>query len=83
MLEPWRTMTTLFGSDRDMIVAAEDAHAGGDETSIRAALRITMVFITVVLLLVWAGIADAGQLSNSDVRVSAPGGAPGSSPTLR
>jgi hypothetical protein len=76
-------MTTLFGNNHDVIAAAQDADAGGDEASIREALRVTMLFVAVVLLLVWAGIANAGQFPNSATRVGVPGGAPGSSPTLR
>ena len=46
-----------------------DAPAGGDplradfdeERSIRGALRITLLFVAVVILLLWAGVADAAD----------------------
>lgn len=73
-------MTTIFGSDLD---AARRAPASeGDERSIREALRITMLFVAIVLLLVWAGLADAGTIDDSAVRAAGPA-APSSSPTLR
>jgi hypothetical protein len=37
--------------------------AAEDEHSVREALRITMLFLLVVLLLVWAGVADAAPLA--------------------
>jgi len=57
-----------------------------DERSIREAVRITMLFLIVVLLLLWAGLADAvpapAQVSDFHAPAVAPG-ATGSSPTLR
>ena len=73
-------MTTTFGNDFD---AAQQAPApDADERSIREALRVTMLFVAVVLLLLWAGLSDAGTLTDSSVRAPGPD-APSSSPTLR
>jgi hypothetical protein len=73
-------MTTFLGSDLD---AARRASApDGDERSIREALRITTLFVAVVLLLLWAGLSDASVITHSSVRAAGPD-VPGSSPTLR
>jgi hypothetical protein len=73
-------MTTIFGSGLD---AAERRSApDGEERSIREALRITLLFVAIVLLLVWAGLADAATINDSAVRAAGPD-APSSSPTLR
>ena len=73
-------MATLLGSDLD---AAQQAPApDGDERSIREAVRITTLFLAVVLLLLWAGLSDAGVITDSSVRAAGPD-APSSSPTLR
>jgi hypothetical protein len=73
------TMTTIFGSD------VETTHPAGpdaEERSIGEALRITMLFVLVVLILLWAGLADAGVTTDSSVRAAGPD-AQSSSPTLR
>jgi hypothetical protein len=73
-------MTTLLGSDFD---AARHAPApDGDERSIREAVRITTLFLAVVLFLLWAGLSDASVITDSSVRAAGPG-VPSSSPTLR
>ena len=57
-----------------------------DERSIREAVRITMLFLVVVLLLLWAGLADAVPAPAHVAEFHAPAVAPGvtgSSPTLR
>ena len=73
-------MATTYGNDFQAThrVPAPDA----DERSIGDALRITMLFVAVVLLLLWAGLADAGAITDSAVRAPGPD-APSSSPTLR
>ncbi len=48
-----------------------------DEHSIREALRITLLFVAVVMLLLWAGIADAAPASTHEFQLSVPAGAPG------
>lgn len=75
-------MTPTLGTDLE---ATRPATAD-DERSVREALRITMLFLFVVLLLLWAGLADAAQVPAQDSRFHAPApgpGASGSSPTLR
>ena len=73
-------MATTFGNDFDAAqrVPAPDA----DERSIREALRVTMLFVAVALLLLWAGLSDASMVSDSSARAAGPD-APSSSPTLR
>jgi hypothetical protein len=73
-------MTTIFGSGPD--AADRPSAPDGDERSIREALRVTMLFVAIVLLLVWAGLADAGTSDDSAVRAVGPA-AMSSSPTLR
>jgi hypothetical protein len=71
-------MTTFLGSDLDAAQHAPD----GDERSIREALRITTLFVAVVLLLLWAGLSDASVITDSAVR-AAGADVTSSSPTLR
>jgi hypothetical protein len=71
-------MTTTFGSDFETAPPAPDA----DERSIGAALRITTLFVAIVVLLLWAGLSDASVITDSSVRAAGPA-APSSSPTLR
>jgi hypothetical protein len=71
-------MTTILGHDLDAAQRAPDA----DERSIRGALRVTMLFVAIVLLLLWAGLAEAGATTDSAVRAAGPA-ATSSSPTLR
>jgi len=71
-------MTTILGHDLDAAQRAADA----DERSIRGALRVTMLFVAIVLLLLWAGLAEAGTTTDSAVRAAGPG-VTSSSPTLR
>jgi len=73
-------MATTLGNDFEAArrIPAPDA----DERSIGDALRVTMLFVVVVVLLLWAGLADAGAITDSAVRAAGPG-APSSSPTLR
>lgn len=74
------TMATTLGNDFE---AARGAPApGADERSIGDALRVTMLFVAIVLLLLWAGLADAGMTIDSAVR-AVGADATGSSPTLR
>ena len=73
-------MTTLLGSDLD--ATRRPSAPDGDERSIREAVRITTLFLAVVLLLLWAGLSDAGVITDSSVRAAGPD-APSSSPTLR
>jgi hypothetical protein len=74
------TMATTFGSDFEATGRAPAPDA--DERSISGALRVTMLFVAVVVLLLWAGLADAGAITDSAVRAAGPE-APSSSPTLR
>ena len=71
-------MAILLGNDLDAAQRAPD----GDERSIRDALRITTLFVAVVLLLLWAGLSDASVITDSSVRAGGPD-VPSSSPTLR
>jgi len=73
-------MTTLLGSDLD--ATRRPSAPDGDERSIREAVRITTLFLAVVLLLLWAGLSDAGVITDSSVRAAGPD-VPSSSPTLR
>jgi len=73
-------MTAIFGSHLD--AAERKPTSDGDERNIRAALRMTMLFVAIVLLLAWAGLAEAGAMTDSAVRAAGPA-APSSSPTLR
>jgi hypothetical protein len=73
-------MTTLLGSELDAGQRAPGPH--GDERSIREAVRITTLFLAVVLLLLWAGLSDASVITDSSVRAAGPD-VPSSSPTLR
>ena len=73
-------MTAIFGSHLD--AAERKPTSDGDERNIRAALRMTMLFVAIVLLLAWAGLAEAGAMTDSAVRAACPA-APSSSPTLR
>ena len=73
-------MATFLGSEFD--TTRRPAAPEGDERSIREALRITMLFVAVVLLLLWAGLSDAGVITDSFVRAGGPD-VPSSSPTLR
>ena len=73
-------MATTLGNDFEAAHRAPVADA--DERSIGDALRVTMLFVAVVLLLLWAGLADAGLTTDSAVRAAGPD-APSSSPTLR
>jgi hypothetical protein len=38
-----------------------------EERSINTAMRATLWFVTIVLLLAWAGVADAGSLPGATV----------------
>ncbi len=73
-------MATTLGNDFEAThrVPVPDA----DERSIGDALRVTMLFVAIVLLLLWAGLADAGVTTDSAVRAVGPD-VTGSSPTLR
>jgi len=73
-------MTTLLGSNLD--ATRRPSAPDGDERSIREAVRITTLFLAVVLLLLWAGLSDAGVITDSSVRAAGPD-VPSSSPTLR
>jgi len=73
-------MATTFGSDFE--TARPAAGRDAEERSIGEALRITMLFVAVVLLLMWAGLADASPSNDSSVRAAGPA-AQSSSPTLR
>lgn len=75
-------MATILHTDLEPARSATSE----DEHSVREALRITMLFLVVVLLLLWAGVADAAPLPAPDCDFHAPAVAPGmtgSSPTLR
>jgi len=72
------TMATTLGNDFEAAHRAPDT----DERSIGDALRVTMLFVAIVLLLLWAGLVDAGVTTDSAIRVAGPDGT-GSSPTLR
>jgi hypothetical protein len=72
-------MATTFGRDFE---TARPAGPDAEERSIGEALRITMLFVAVVLLLMWAGLADASVSTDSSVRAAGPG-VQSSSPTLR
>jgi hypothetical protein len=71
-------MTTTFGHDLDAAQRAPD----GDERSIGEALRVSVLFVAIVLLLLWASLAEAGAITDSAVRAAGLD-APSSSPTLR
>ena len=71
-------MAILLGND----LGAAQRGPDGDERSIRDALRITTLFVAVVLLLLWAGLSDASVITDSSVRAGGPD-VPSSSPTLR
>jgi hypothetical protein len=71
-------MTTTFGHDLDAAQRASD----GDERSIGEALRVSVLFVAIVLLLLWASLAEAGAITDSAVRAAGLD-APSSSPTLR
>jgi hypothetical protein len=73
-------MTTTFGSDLETAQPAPAPDA--DERSIRDAVRVTTLFVAVVLLLLWVGLSDAGVITDSSVWAPGPD-APSSSPTLR
>jgi hypothetical protein len=75
-------MTTILGNQHLDAAERTPASPDGDEHSIRAALRVTMLFVAIVLLLAWAGLADAGAITDSAARAAGPA-APSSSPTLR
>src|SRR5262245_15544956 len=73
------TMATTLGNfDATHRTPAPDA----DERSIGDALRVTVLFVAVVVLLLWAGLADAGANTDSALRATGPE-ATSSSPTLR
>ncbi len=71
-------MTIAVGNDFEAARPAPD----GEERSIREALRLTVLFVAVVLVLVWAGLADAHPINDSSARTLRPDGT-SSSPTLR
>ena len=71
-------MATTFDNDLEATRRAPDA----DERSILDALRVSTLFVAIVVLLLWAGLADAGVITDSAVRAVGPY-APSSSPTLR
>jgi hypothetical protein len=73
-------MTTFLGSDLD--AAQRPPAPDADERSIREAVRITMLFLAIVLLLLWAGLSDASVITDSSVGAAGPD-VPSSSPTLR
>ncbi len=54
-------MTTSWGRDLSGADRADDAALDDldEERSIRGALRMTLLFLAVVLLLLWAGVAQA------------------------
>lgn len=71
---------------RDLLTAARDGAAPrelDEERSIGEALRITLLFLAVVIILVWAGIAEAQEVASSQARIAIAGASQGSSPTLR
>ena len=70
-------MTIAVGNDFEAARHAPD----GEERSIREALRLTVLFVAVVLVLVWAGLA-AHPINDSSARTLRPDGT-SSSPTLR
>ncbi len=63
-------MATTLGRDLSEAPASGDPPRGDfdEERSIREALRITLLFVAVVLLLLWAGVADAaaGSAASSE-----------------
>jgi hypothetical protein len=66
-------MTTTF--ERDLSRAPGTGDSAGreydEERSIREALRITLLFVAVVILLLWAGVADAASGSAASPERSA------------
>jgi hypothetical protein len=69
-------MTTTLERDFSRASRGAGDGAAGDfdeERSIRGALRITLLFVAVVLLLLWAGVADAAGAASVPVE---SGGAP-------
>jgi hypothetical protein len=53
-------MATLRRDLSDAAASGDPPHREFDEErSIREALRITLLFVAVVILLLWAGVADA------------------------
>jgi hypothetical protein len=56
-------MATLFERDLPAAPGAGDAGPGefDEERSIREALRVTLLFLAMVVLLLWAGITDAAS----------------------
>jgi hypothetical protein len=78
-------MTTTV--QRDLLSASRDderAPRGLDEEhSIGQALRVTLLFLAVMIILVWAGITEAQDVASSQARIVNPSASQGSSPTLR
>jgi len=63
----------MFGRDLSKAPGTRDS-AGreyDEERSIREALRITLLFVAVVILLLWAGVADAASGSAASPEPSA------------
>ncbi len=56
-------MATTLGRDLSEAPAGGDPPRGefDEERSIGEALRITLLFVAVVILLLWAGVADAAD----------------------
>jgi hypothetical protein len=55
-------MATTFGHGLSETRAGDPPRGEqDDERSIREALRITLLFVAVVILLLWAGVADAAD----------------------
>jgi hypothetical protein len=56
-------MATTLGRDLSEAPASGDPPRGefDEERSIGEALRITLLFVAVVILLLWAGVADAAD----------------------
>ena len=69
----WSFTATTFG--RDLSEARGTGDSAGreydEERSIREALRITLLFVAVVILLLWAGVADAASGSAASPEPSA------------
>jgi hypothetical protein len=72
---------------RDLITASRadgrTPRGVDDDRSVGEALRVTLLFLAVVFILVWAGIAEARDVASSPARIANPSASQGSSPTLR
>jgi hypothetical protein len=61
-------MATTLGRDLSEAPASGDPPRGefDEERSIGEALRVTLLFVAVVILLLWAGVADAADGAAAD-----------------